>query len=105
MHAITGVDPPGTLSFTLPIEQPSGGASMAIWHIRYNEAVQLDLSVSEYASKHPSQTVTYARGRIVVHDGFVLHAIGKASIDAPKGFRITLQGHGVRLPQGWMLYW
>jgi len=35
----------------------------------------------------------------------ILHAIGRAFSPTPKGFRITLQGHGVKLPAGWMLYW
>jgi hypothetical protein len=105
MHALPGQVPTGTLSFTLPVDEPSGGASMAIWHARYQEAVHLGFSASEYASAHPWQTLSYTPGRIVVHDGFVLHAIGRAAVAAPEGFRITLQGHGVRLPQGWMLYW
>ncbi len=105
MHAIPGVQPLGTLSFTLPIEEPSGGASMAIWHVRYNEARQLGFSATDYASKHSPQIVSYARGRVVIHDGFVLHAIGKSTVRAASGLRITLQGHGVRLDDGWLLYW
>ena len=105
MQAIPGLDPTGTLSFTLPIEQPKGGASMAIWPARYQEAVRLNFSAGSYASTHRPQTLTYQCGRIVVHDGFVLHAIGNAPEPTPKGYRITLQGHGVRLPEGWMLYW
>jgi hypothetical protein len=105
MHAIPGIHPHGTMSFTLPIEEPSGGASMAIWHVRYNEALQLGFSVTDYASKHTPQIVNYARGRVVIHDGFVLHAIGKSTVKAPTGLRITLQGHGVRLDDGWLLYW
>jgi hypothetical protein len=34
-----------------------------------------------------------------------LHAIGKSTVKAPTGLRITLQGHGVRLDDGWLLYW
>ncbi len=97
--------PTGTLSFTLPIEEPSGGASMAIWHVRYQEAVQLGFSAIDYASAHPWQTLIYTQGRMVVHDGHVLHAIGPSSSAAPKGRRITLQGHGMRLREGWLLYW
>ena len=105
MHAVPGCTPSGTLSFTLPVREPSGGASMEIWHTRYQEAVRLGFVATKYAATHPSQTVRYSLGRIVVHDGYVLHAIGRAGVAAPKGLRITLQGHGVRLPQGWMLYW
>jgi hypothetical protein len=105
MHAIPGHVPRGTLSFTLPIEQPSGGASMAIWPARYKDALRLGFTARDYAARHPWQRVTYECGRIVVHDGYVLHAIGPASDPAPLGYRITLQGHGVRTSIGWMLYW
>jgi hypothetical protein len=97
--------PTGTLSFTLPVEEPTGGASLAIWPIRYAEALQSGFSARDYASMHPPQTVSYACGRLVVHDGLTLHAIGDSSSATPKGLRITLQGHGIRLPHGWILYW
>lgn len=103
--AIPGLEPMATLSFTLPIEEPSGGASLEIWHLRYKEAVELGLSASEYALNHAPQVVRYVRGRMVVVDGLSLHAIGGSREPAPRGFRITLQGHGVLLPQGWLLYW
>jgi hypothetical protein len=105
MHAIPGHGPSETLSFTLLIEEPTGGASMAMWNARYQDAVTLRINAREYASQHPPQTIAYGRGFIVVHDGFTLHAIGNASVAAPMGYRITLQGHGVRLLQGWLLYW
>jgi hypothetical protein len=105
MHAVAGQQPAGTVSFTLPVAVPSGGSSMEIWPIRYHEAVQLRFTAIDYASKHPSQIVRYVPGRVVIHDGLILHAIGRAFSPTPKGFRITLQGHGVKLPEGWMLYW
>ncbi len=102
-HAIPGRVPQGTLSFTLPIEIPKGGASMAVWPARYQDAVRLGFSARSYAATHPCRLVEYEPGRIVVHDGWVLHAIGPSP--GPRGYRITLQGHGVRTPDGWMLYW
>jgi len=105
MHAIPGHMPQGTLSFTVPIEQPSGGACLAVWPGRYQDAVRLGFAARDYAKRHPWQRLSYERGRIVVHDGYILHAIGPAADLAPRGYRITLQGHGVRMPQGWMLYW
>ena len=105
MNAIPGVVPRGTLSFTLPIEQPSGGASMAIWPARYKDTLRLGFSARDYAANHSFQVVRYARGRIVIHDGQVLHAIGPSAEAAPRGYRITLQGHGVHTEAGWTLYW
>jgi hypothetical protein len=103
-HALADCTPQATLSFTLLIEGPSGGASMAVWPVRYQEALQLGFTAREYAARYPPQEVAYTPGRIVVHDGFVLHAIGSAP-PSSRGFRVTFQGHGVRLPRGWMLYW
>jgi len=105
MQAVPTRAPAAAVSLTLPIEVPSGGASMEIWHVRYKEAIQLGLSGPEYAMSYPSQTIGYVPGRAVVHDGLILHAIGRAFTAAPTGYRITLQGHGVRLPEGWLLYW
>jgi hypothetical protein len=105
MHAIPGHEPQATLSFTLPIEQPSGGACLAVWPARYIDAVRLGLTACDYAARHPWQRVAYERGRMVIHDGHILHAIGPAAGPAPRGYRITLQGHGVRMPTGWLLYW
>lgn len=105
MNAISGTVPKQTLSFTLPVELPLGGASLEIWRLRYQQALRPGFSTPDYALRHPSRTVRYRRGRIVVHDGLTLHGIGRGSVARSKGFRITLQGHGVRFSKGWMLYW
>jgi hypothetical protein len=105
MHAIPGEIPRGTLSFTLPIEEPTGGCSLSIWKTRYEHAVRRGFTAVEYASRHAPQTIAYTPGRIVIHDGCILHAIGRSSVAAPEGFRITLQGHGFRTSRGWLLYW
>jgi len=97
--------PQATLSFTLPIEQPSSGACLAVWPFRYADAVRLGSAACAYAAQHPWQRVAYEPGRIVVHDGHVLHAIGPKANADPNEYRITLQGHGIRVPAGWMLYW
>jgi hypothetical protein len=94
--------PTGTLSFTLLIEAPSGGASMAVWNLRYQDAFE---EGREHAKRYEPQHVDYAPGRLVMHDGLVLHAIGAAGINNPSGRRITLQGHGIRFERNWLLYW
>jgi hypothetical protein len=104
-EATPGHEPQATLSFTLPIEQPSSGACLAVWPFRYADAVRLGYAACDYAAQNPWQRVAYEPGRIVVHDGHVLHAIGPKSDPDPNAYRITLQGHGVRVPAGWMLYW
>jgi hypothetical protein len=104
LHAMPGCQPEETLSFTLLIEEPSGGSSLEVWPAHRN-AVRADFNALQYASTNPSQTLLYSRGHMVVHDGLLLHAIGRASIAAPKGHRITFQGHGAKGSRGWKLYW
>jgi hypothetical protein len=104
MHAMQGGRPEGTLSFTLPIQEPLGGCSLEIWPA-HHDAIPRGFDAAKYAASHPSQTLWYTPGRMVVHDGLLLHAIGRASVVAPKGYRITYQGHGAKLPGGWKLYW
>ncbi len=105
MSAIPEQVPRAVLSFTLLIKEPTGGAAMEVWPFRYGDARNTGVSAFDYASGHSSRTVGYTPGRIVVHDGLALHAIGRSATVAPIGFRITLQGHGVRLSEGWILYW
>jgi len=104
MDAMPGCQPEETLSFTLPIEQPSGGSSLEIWPVHSSNVVP-GLDARQYASKCPSQTLRYSRGYMVVHDGLLLHAIGGASIATPEGHRITFQGHGIKTSGSWKLYW
>jgi hypothetical protein len=105
MHAMPpGCRPAETLSFTLPIEEPSGGCSLEIWPVHCN-SVPLDFDARKYAASSRSKTLRYSRGLMVVHDGLLLHAIGVGSVAAPVGYRITFQGHGVRVSEGWKLYW
>jgi hypothetical protein len=102
-YAYPGRPPTGTLSFTLLIEAPSGGAAMAVWNMRYADT--LAANGRDYAMRHKPQSVSYAPGRLVIHDGLILHAIGAAGSGCLTGRRITLQGHGVRFDRRWRLYW
>jgi hypothetical protein len=104
MHAMPGARPEETLSFTLPIQEPPDGCSLEIWPV-HSDAILRGFDALKYAASRPPQTLRYTRGRMVVHDGLLLHAIGHASVAAPEGYRITFQGHGVKVSGGWKLYW
>jgi hypothetical protein len=104
-HAFPGTHPTGTLSFTLAIEAPSGGSGMAVWPLRYADPACLDSDIRAQALRQPPLVVRYEPGRLVLHDGLVLHAIGAVGARRAAGYRITLQGHGVRLGREWHLYW
>jgi hypothetical protein len=103
--AYPGARPEGTLSFTLPIATPIGGAGMALWPLRRGPRDQSPGDPRSRALERAPHIVPYVPGRIVVHDGLMLHAIGAAPAARATGCRITLQGHGVRLGGRWRLYW
>lgn len=96
---------PATLSFTIPIELPSGGGAMQIWDGRYEEVLLAGSHAKAYARDHRSKRLTYHVGRSVVHDGMILHAIGESLECCARGYRITLQGHVMQGGNAWLLYW
>ena len=96
---------PQTMSFTVPIELPSGGGAMQLWNARYRELVRADVAAREYARVHGSRRLSYSVGQTVLHDGLILHAIGESLTSRPHGQRITLQGHLMREGDAWVMYW
>lgn len=100
--AYPGFQPEGTLSFTMTVAMPMGGAGLAIWPFRWNE---LNWDARRRAREQAPQVVPYAPGRLVLHDGLILHAIGTFGSPRETGHRITLQGHGIRRNGHWWLYW
>jgi hypothetical protein len=100
--AYPGFQPEGTLSFTLTVSMPTGGAGLAIWPFRWDE---LNRDARRRALEQAPQVAPYALGRLVLHDGLILHAIGAAGSARATGHRITLQGHGIRRGGRWWLYW
>jgi hypothetical protein len=96
---------PQTMSFTVPIELPSGGGAMQLWNARYRELVRVDVAAREYAHAHSSRRLSYCVGRAVLHDGLILHAIGESLTNRPRGHRVTLQGHLMREGDAWVMYW
>jgi hypothetical protein len=99
-------DPDRTaLIFTLPLEQPTGGASLAVWPLRYEEAIRRNLSTSDFAEQNPCEQVRHTTGRMILHDGLALHALGPTRGPAPKGRRMTLQGIGLRSESRWTIFW
>jgi hypothetical protein len=105
ISALPGRAPTATLSFTVAIEHPTGGAALEVWPLSYDEASRLDGPVGDYAGSHGSRRVAYRSGCVTVHDGHILHAIGSSDSPRPLGRRITLQGHGALLDGAWVLYW
>lgn len=105
MNALPGRCIQGTLSFTVAVEQPSGGAAMQVWPLRRLDLGSRTVAVREYAQTHASRRIAYSDGSVTIHDGHILHAIGSSERDCPRGRRVTLQGHGALLDGTWILYW
>lgn len=111
-QAVPDWAPEATVSFTLPLKQPPGGTGLAIWPLDCAAAIQRKLSTADlakYATQNAYERVTYKTGRMILHDGFLLHSLlhnlAGAGAPAPKGQRITLQGHGVRRNGRWTIFW
>lgn len=87
-----------TLSFTVPIEVPKSGAGLWMWE--------------DQESAHPVQLagkkktfIPYEPGRMVLHHGKNFHLIAPMAEIESNAFRITLQGHAVRIKDHWWVYW
>jgi hypothetical protein len=107
----TAVDLRDTISFTLPLKLPAEGAGLMLW-----ESLDLDQMREHLAAKRfadlpsaaqvtPSTTIPYAAGRLVLHNGHVLHQMVGVPRLVVTDERITLQGHGVFADAAWRLYW
>lgn len=106
-------DPPPrrTMSFTILIQEPEGGAGLHIWDVSSEkdsrarggsypppEGTILPLPAWLLVNgKEHHHRIQYELGKIVIHDGHHYHLIAPNSPDAVRE-RITLQGHGIWLP-------
>lgn len=108
-RAFPGQVPEATLSFTVLIEQPTGGAGLALWPLRREEMSALGKRTArplrEFARQNPCERFVYTRGQMMLFDGMLLHAADGPYVSAPSGRRITLQGHGFRNEGQWTIYW
>ena len=81
-----------TLTFTLPLEAPLGGAGI------------------EFCLPRPGDPrgrlveETYVPGELLIHSGRALHRRAHRPA-SDRCRRITLQGHGVMIDDRWRLYW
>ncbi|MEU6194833.1 hypothetical protein [Streptomyces sp. NPDC047061] len=97
-----------SISFTLPIALPHRGGALDVWDI--TEADMLRLERLGGTSGTIGETTeprrhAYRVGRMAVQLTPVLHRIAAVPARHPGDQRITLQGHGIRDADGWILYW
>jgi hypothetical protein len=101
------------LSFTLPLRLPHAGGGLNTWDISYED--YLSVSAAGHAAGDIRELPRYARipmvyfpytvGSLVLQRGRQLHQIAPVERVEPTDQRITLQGHGVRCNDRWLLYW
>lgn len=91
------------LSFTLALSLPRLGGGLYYWDKMFN---LLDpFPIEETAKKLPKHYVPYETGKIVLHEGLLLHQIAPAKEYFEEDKRITLQGHALFCDGCWRVYW
>jgi hypothetical protein len=95
-----------TISYTLPLAIPIGGAGLRIWNVSRAEALFTPAAAFEdLVEGRRMERNDYALGELFVHEGTQLHQIDDDHAFASGDMRITLQGHGRLSKEGWCLYW
>jgi len=98
------VDSTRTMSFTLALQLPRGGAGLNVWpQIAPDIAINGPPGALQVKGLEPVLH-PYAPGRMVVHDGHSMHQIAPFTVTEENEARITLQGHGIWCPRGWLAY-
>lgn len=90
-HDITAV-----VNFTIPFELPDGGSGMDL---------EDDLPCAAQRGGGAAVTAPYRTGTMLFTEADYWHRIGVSRCLSPNQRRTTLQGHGVRLDNRWILFW
>lgn len=105
--ALAPVDESNTLSITLPLLLPTGGAGLRLWNIDGRALENTDAATRSRMTmtSAPPTVEHYTPGQALLHDGFQLHQIAPMKGAQPGEWRITLQAHAALLQGRWRLYW
>jgi hypothetical protein len=95
-----------SLSFTLSIALPAGGAGLLVWDVERAEILNRPASEIRqlFEVRKPSYE-PYRMGEMVLHSGLFVHQIAPMRDIQPDDERITFQGHGICAGDRWYLYW
>lgn len=94
------------LSFTLSIKLPSGGGGLNYWDIFYDQVKDIsNLELDELRKESEMHYIAYEEGKMVVHQGMMLHQIAPMKDMKIDDERITLQGHGLFCNNALRIYW
>jgi hypothetical protein len=81
--------PDTRMSFTVPITVPACGAGLWIWDERQKDR----------------RYYAYTPGEMLLHSGDRVHQIANEHLPEPGEVRLTMQGHGRKTNDVWVLYW
>lgn len=100
------IDPESPISFTLAIQLPSQGGGLWTWDVYKKDTEGLD-SDAIYAllANKERQYLPYSPGQLVLHSGHMYHQIAPMKDSQAGDERITLQGHGIRSENEYLIYW
>ena len=96
------------VSFTLPLALPRRGGALDVWDITEADMLRLEhlgQTAETIDRVKPARRHEYQVGRMTVQLTPILHRIAAVPERYPEDQRITLQGHGIRDADGWVLYW
>jgi len=98
-------DPTQTLSFTLPLQLPTSSSSLRIWNLKRHQAAAMERDQLRSALKIiNSKKYNYEIGKILIHSGNDLHQVCPWKYFENDSYRVTLQGHGLKIDDRWILY-
>jgi len=88
-------------SFTIPVELPAGGGGIDFWWGCTDAEVEKYMAGGEVPKPtyHP-----YTVGALYMHDGMTPHRIANPCDMVAGEHRITLQGHGIHVEGGALVY-
>ena len=103
-HRPLGLQEP-TLSCTLSLRLPSTGAGLKVWPLLEEHGRGLTQpQLMDLLNRTPARYAPYTVGTLFVHSGDWYHQ-ARGLPYLPGEYRITLQGHGVRMDGRWHLFW
>ena len=106
LSSYTGVDSSRILSFTLPLELPTGGGGLLLWPKVADPTHQQGQGTAPPRPEDMDRVeIEYQVGELVIHDGWHLHEMAPFRSAAGTDARITLQGHAIRWDRGWIVHW
>jgi hypothetical protein len=91
------------LSFTLALALPRLGGGLNYWDKMFD--ISHPFPIEETAKQLPRHYIPYETGKMVLHEGLMLHQIAPAKEYFEEDKRITLQGHALFCDGCWRVYW